>query len=185
MQTTSSLLSCQFQFGDVKQVNLKKTSRWTLCVYVIRGSALRFVSIDVSSGSRQRGDNTCTRCLLYTATIEREQERRRETRSSDWLRSTYVASDVPLLCERNSVRHLKWAARKRWAAGPSTQSSTIESSVVHVVDYRPRQPLTVVRGSPAGLRRWCCHAKSEWKTRVTSRPFHVGLPCYDGTVTAR
>ena len=38
------------------------------------------------------------------------------------------------------------AARKRWAAAPSTQSSAIESSVVHVVDYHPRRPFTVVRG---------------------------------------
>ena len=67
----------------------------------------------------------------------------------------------------------KWVACKRWATAPSNtamQSSTIESSIVHVVDYRPLWPLTVVRGRPAGLRRWCCHTKSEWKTQVTSCP---------------
>ena len=35
---------------------------------------------------------------------------------------------------------IKWAARKCWATAPSTQSSTRESSVVHMVDYRPLQP---------------------------------------------
>ena len=44
----------------------------------------------------------------------------------------------------------QWAAHKRWATAPLTQSSTIESSVVHVVDYRPLRPLTVVHGWPAG-----------------------------------
>ena len=66
---------------------------------------------------------------------------------------------------------MQWAARKSSATAPSTQSSTIESSIVHVVDYRPLRPLTVVRDWPAGLHRWCCHAKSEWKMQVTSRPF--------------
>ena len=65
----------------------------------------------------------------------------------------------------------QWVPRKHWAAAQSTQSSTIESNIVHVVDYCPRQPLTVVRGWPAGLHWWCCHAKSECKMRVTSRPF--------------
>ena len=69
-----------------------------------------------------------------------------------------------------SVQAGWWAAHKRWATAPSTQSSTIESSVVHVVDYRPLPPLTVVRGWPAGLHRWCCHTKSECKTRVASHP---------------
>ena len=67
----------------------------------------------------------------------------------------------------------QWVARKCWAAAPSTQSSTIESSVVHVADYRLLPPLTVVRGWPPGLRRWCCHAKSKRKIRVTSRPYKV------------
>ena len=65
---------------------------------------------------------------------------------------------------------LLWAAHKHWATAPSTQSFTIQSSVVHVVNYRLLLPLTVVCGWPAGLRRWCCHAKSEWKTWVTSHP---------------
>ena len=91
--------------------------------------------------------------------------------------------------ESNQMLSWQWVAHKRWAAAPSTQSSTIESSVIHVVDYRPLRPLTVVRNWPAGLHRWCCHAKSEWKTRVTSRPlwgewftlpktFFWGAQCY-------
>ena len=64
----------------------------------------------------------------------------------------------------------QWVARKHWAAAPSTQSSTVESSIVHVVDYCLLPPLNVVCGWPAGLRWWCCHAKSERKMRVTSHP---------------
>ena len=53
------------------------------------------------------------------------------------------------------------------------QSSTRDSSVVHVVNSCPLPPLTVLRGWAAGLRRWCCHAMSKWKTRITSSPLVV------------
>ena len=55
------------------------------------------------------------------------------------------------------------------------QSSTIESSVVHVVDYRPLPPLNVLCSWPAGLHRWCRHATSKRKMRVTSPPLKLHL----------
>ena len=65
------------------------------------------------------------------------------------------------------------------------QSSTIDSSVVHVVDYCPLPPLTVVRGRPAGLRRWCCNATSKRKTRVTSPPLGAATNVLVSKETAR
>ena len=53
------------------------------------------------------------------------------------------------------------------AAAPLTQSSIIESSIVHV-NYHPLPPLTILRGWPSGLHRWCCHATSKQETRVMS-----------------
>ena len=79
-----------------------------------------------------------------------------------WDINPCISWQVGVGCER--------AARKRWAAAPLMQTFTRESSVVRVVDYCPLLPLTVVHGWPAGLRRWCCHAMSKRKTRVTSRP---------------